>query len=99
LAQRIVDLDAADAEGGEDRGDGQDDRDQIRKAQRNEPNSLNIISEGMQMTPVVGCWRLFEERVQIFLRQDFSPGLGAAGRDRWQPAPHHESQEAGGIVA
>ena len=55
LAQRIVDLDALDAERGQDREDRHDDRGDDRKAQRDQPDPLD--PEGELMLAAAGLRR------------------------------------------
>ena len=67
LAERIIDLDAADAEGRENGGDRQDGSDEIGKAQGDEADTLDPVSQRMQFAPRAGRGWLLQERVQIFV--------------------------------
>ena len=67
LAERIIDLDAADSEGGENGGDRQDGSDEIGKAQGDEADALDPVSQRMQFAPRAGRGWLLQERVQIFV--------------------------------
>ena len=71
LAERIVDLDAADAEGGENGGDRQNGGDEIGEAQRDEADALDPVGQRMQLAPRASRRRLFQERVQIFVSTGF----------------------------
>jgi hypothetical protein len=81
LAERIVNLDPANAEGSDNRRDREQGGNEIREAQRDEPHALDPVRQRMQIAALASRRGLFEKCFRIFARQDFSPRQSATRID------------------